>query len=418
MGGLRFVHAADLHLDSPFTGLQAINTDIGKALQESTFRAFSRIVDLCIKEQVDFLLIAGDVYDGADRSVKAQIRFRDALSRLGEAGIQSYVIHGNHDPLDGWRAKLDFHPFVHIFGDKLERVSHEKDGVALAAIYGMSYPTREVHENLALAYQKQLGDPFAIGLLHANVGNDAGHESYASCTLNDLVRANLDYWALGHIHKREVLHAQAPTIVYPGNPQGRHPGEMGEHGCMRVTVGADGHTDVTFVDTDDIRWIEKDISIDGLESVQDLLDVIEEQIGIRQEEGKNLVCRLRLVGRGFLHRSLREDRLSDMEEVLRETLSQAKPFVWIDRIEDATRPDIDIESRRQGQDFVGDFLRIVEDHRTKSDLKDRLRGDLEELFGHRLGRKYLETLSDDQIGLLLEKAETLCLDLLVKEGGS
>ncbi|MDA0710361.1 MAG: DNA repair exonuclease [bacterium] len=415
MSTIRFIHAADLHLDSPFTGLRALNPAIAGELQESTFLAFNRIIDLCIEHRVDFLLVAGDVYDGADRSVKAQIRFGEGLSRLGEAGISTYVIHGNHDPLDGWRAQLGKHPRVHIFGEKMERVSHHRDGVPIAAIYGMSYGHRDVRENLSRQYQRQLDDPYAIGLLHANVGGDTGHESYAPCSVQDLLAANLDYWALGHIHKHSILQGHDPTIVYAGNPQGRHPGETGQHGCVLVEAGADRRNELTFLETDGIRWIEREISIAGLETEQELLDVIEDTVRAEQEGGRNLVCRLRLTGRGPLHKSLREDRLVDLEQSLRDGLTLGRPFAWIDQMKDLTRPDIDVESRRLGQDFVGDLLRIVDDHRSDPALRDGLLAELNELFDHRVGRKYLAGLSDEQVQLVLDRAETLCLDLLVED---
>ena len=411
-----FVHTADLHLDSPFHGIQTVNPGIAEALRESTFKAFSQIIDFCVEREVDFILIAGDVYDGADRSLKAQIRFRDELKRLCDAGISAYVIHGNHDPLDGWRAKLDWPRNIHIFDATIGRAAFAKAGEIIASIYGTSYPRREVRENLSLRYQKQLDDVYTIGILHANVGENSNHESYAPCSLRDLQGAGFDYWALGHIHKHHILQDQAPTVVYPGNPQGRHPGEGGTHGCVLVQVDENGQNTLEFVPTDTIRWLEQEISIEGLDGEEDLLQVIEESIQTQQEQegGRHLIGRIQLVGRGPLHRSLSSEKLVDVLETVRERFNRDDPFVWIDQIRGNTRPEIDIAARRQSQDFTGDFLRIVDLYRTDPEKRQTLRNHLEPLLSHRLGRKYLETISDAQLLDILEKAHIQCLDLLLE----
>ena len=106
MNAFRFVHTADLHLDSPFLGIQEVNEHVAGELREATFRTFDRIVELCLKRHVDFLLIAGDIYDSRDRSLRAQLRLRDGLRPLSEAGIPTFIVHGNHDPLDSWSATV------------------------------------------------------------------------------------------------------------------------------------------------------------------------------------------------------------------------------------------------------------------------------------------------------------------------
>ena len=193
MKALSFVHTADLHLDSPFKGISEINSEISLQLTEATFVAFNKIIDLCIEKQVDFLLIIGDVYDGADRSLRAQLRFRDGLNKLSEAGIKAYVVHGNHDPLAGWSANLDWPENVHIFsGESVEKVSFEKDGKEIAQIYGISHRKRDIKTNLALEFPEKTGNPpFTIGMLHCNVGSDTGHEPYAPCMLEDLISKKL-----------------------------------------------------------------------------------------------------------------------------------------------------------------------------------------------------------------------------------
>ena len=251
----RFVHAADLHLDSPFTGLKSsVPEHVATSLRQATFNAYDNIVELCVSEHVDALLIAGDVYDGADRSLRAQRRFIDGLDRLHQAGIRSFVCHGNHDPLDGWEARLAYPPSCHRFGSEFQAVPVFEDDPGAAVVHGVSYPTRNVRRNLVRRLGQVDSRSFNIGLLHANVDNDSNHRAYAPCSLSDLVETGVDYWALGHVHTRRVLNPQRPTVVYPGNPQGRHLNETGPRGVYLVTVDDSGRTDLDFRPVDTVRW--------------------------------------------------------------------------------------------------------------------------------------------------------------------
>ena len=234
---LRFVHTADLHLDSPFAGFSAnAPGDVTAALRDATFEAYDAIVELCLAEHVDALLVAGDIYDSSDKSLRAQLRFIDGLKRLAAAGIRSFICHGNHDPLDGWEAGFATPVGCHRFGDAVEVVPLDPADPGRAAIYGYSYPRQRVTDNVARQFQRTDDAAFAIGLLHANVGADTGHERYAPCTVDDLAATGMDYWALGHVHTRQVLRSNGPAIVYPGNPQGRHPNELGARGIYIVDV--------------------------------------------------------------------------------------------------------------------------------------------------------------------------------------
>ena len=323
------------------------------------------------------------------------------------------------ETLDGWRARVEWPEKVYFFhGEGVERVLYQRGEEPIAAIYGISYQHREVKDNLARQYQHRAEDPFSIGLLHANVGGDPGHETYAPCSLEDLVENGMDYWALGHIHKRAILHDRAPTVVYAGNPQGRHPNEDGARGCMLVEVEDGEVENLEFVDTDSVRWIEEMVSIEALESEQAFIDRLEACCLELTDaaEGRSLVCRLRIEGRGPLYRMLRKRGTEEFTEHLREQLAGEQPFIWVDRIEDRTRPDIDIEARLQGEDFVGDFLRIVQRYMEEPEKLMQLRAQLAPLFEHRLGRKYLEMLSAEELSVLLDEAQHRCLDHMVEEG--
>jgi DNA repair exonuclease SbcCD nuclease subunit len=223
-------------------------------LQQATFQTYRNIIQLCMDEKVDALLVAGDIYDGADRSLQAQLRFYQGLGQLNDAGIASFVCHGNHDPLNGWLTHLKRPPLSWQFRETVEAVPLDPRAPERAMIYGFSYPRREVTSNIAQTFRHDPERGFAIGLLHANVGGDTDHANYAPCTLDDLTATDINYWALGHIHKHRVLQQQEPTVVYPGNPQGRHPNETGERGVYYVEVDENGQVTLQFRPVDVVRW--------------------------------------------------------------------------------------------------------------------------------------------------------------------
>lgn len=415
---ISFVHTADLHLDSPFAGLADADEDVADLLRDSTFRAFENVVELCLERQVDFLLVAGDVYDGADRSLRAQLAFRDGLKRLARAGIRSFVAHGNHDPLDGWAASLSWPDEVHVFGDDMDTVPFERDGDARALVHGVSFPRRDVTENLARRFEAEGGDVPEIGLLHCNVGTDTGHEPYAPCGLDDLRAAGLDYWALGHVHTPQVLLDEGPVAVYPGNTQGRHANEAGRRGCYVVRLEADGPAEVEFAPVDAVRWVRSGIDIRSLDGEEELVSALEDVVAGAGEgcDGRPCVCRLVLRGRGPLHGHLqRPGYAEDLLDRLRELGRERNPVVWVEKMEDETRPAVDLEERRQAEDILGDLLRLADEYRHDDDRLDELRESLEELYGHTRAGRYLEAPDGDRLLEILEEAETLCVDRLLEE---
>ncbi len=415
-----FVHCADLHLDSPFEGIHALEPDIAAILRDATFRAFENVVDCAIREKADFLIIAGDVYDGADRSLRAQLQFRDGLRRAAEEGIRCFVAHGNHDPLSGWEAGLTMPDSVHRFrGDdvRCRVVRHRSE--ALAYIYGISYPVRDVHENLAKQFQRDTEAPFAIGVLHCNVGGDPNHDNYAPCAMDDLKDCGMDYWALGHIHTPKALSNGEPCIIYPGNTQGRNVKELGPRGCYLVRVSDEGDVEPEFVATDVVRWFAKEVDITDLNTMDDLLEALhtgKEEVRI-QAASRPAVLRLQLTGRGDLHGKLgRVDPDRDLAHRLREgETERSDDFVWVESVQVATRPAIDIARRREIEDFVGDFLRAAENLRTQQNAPEAIRKLLIDRPEHRIIAEQLNTLSEPDLLAILDDAETFGLDQLMRE---
>jgi len=410
-----FVHAADLHLDSPFRGIRDEAPEVAARLRSATFDAYAALINLCIDRDANFLLIAGDVYDGADRSLAAQLRFRDGLVRLSEAGIPAFIVHGNHDPLEGWSSALTWPEQTTIFGgDDVQTVIVEAGGNPIAAVSGISYPTQRENRNLAALFRAERPDLFQIALLHCNCGGQADHESYAPCSPDDLIRADFDYWALGHVHTMALLNRN-PHIVYPGTIQGRSIRETGPRGCYLMTVGDDRDVKEEFCPLDAVRWFAREVRIEELDTVDQLEGALADDVDRVREgaEGRPAVCRLTMVGRGPLYGELnREGTLQGLLERLREQGLEDEPFVWVERLKLRGAPAIDLEQRCLEKDLLGELLRITNDLRGDEDLVERLSLALVELHEHARARRALAELTPDDFHALLDDAANLCVDLL------
>ena len=426
MARLRFVHAADLHLDSPFRGIRSEAPEyVADSLRRATFDAYENIIALCLRESVDALLVAGDIYDGADRSLRAQLKFVDGLNRLDGAGIRSFICHGNHDPLDGWEARLSLPPGCVRFGPEVTGEPVFADEPERATVYGVSYPTREVRENLTpLFTQASLDGGFGIGLLHANVGGNSNHDSYAPCSVTDLAETGLDYWALGHVHTRQVLRQERPTVVYPGNPQGRHPLETGERGVYLVEVDDYGAVSLDFRPVDVVRWETLEVGIAALEAEQELIDAIDSAAASCAEYagGRSVVFRLTLSGRGPLHLWLRSaGTLEELRERVNEqyapSTSSGQAWLWCERIQADTASPVDREQVALREDFAGDLARLGSELRGDPAALGELRDALRSLYANSNAAPYLRNHlpSDEELLELLAAAEDECLASLVHE---
>ncbi len=429
----RFIHTADLHLDSPFIGLTTdAPANVVHTLRESTISAWNAIIDLALAERADFLLVAGDAFEHANRTLRGQLVFRDGLKRLSDAGIPSFVVTGNHDPLDGWEPSVAWPALAHRFpAHQVTAVPVLRDGREIARVYGISYHQRDIKQNLARWFGREPEATFAIGLLHANVGGAEGHANYAPCTIADLRASGMDYWALGHVHAQRILSAERPVVVYCGNPQGRDPGETEPRGCYLVDVDDAGHIQPVFRPLDVVRWQILDLPIDGLATEESLVDAIVTSVDdARNSAGRSIVARVRLVGRGPLHASLtRAGMLGDVLVAAREGLGTAEPFAWVESLRDRTRPELDLLERRKADDFVGDLLRRLDAMRGQlvaveageadhAEVTASVENALDELYANGRARRYLKAVRPGPAGIavLLDEVETLLLDRLGDEG--
>jgi len=410
-----FVHTADLHLDAPFQGIGASSERVGRVLAEATYEAFRRVVDIAIARDVDFVVIAGDAYNARDKSLRAQLRFREQMVRLSDAGIRAFIVNGNHDPASGWSAGLALPESVHVFAaDRVQRVDVERDGEVIAAVYGRSFGRAAETANLALGYRRDAADPLAIGVLHANVGSNSEYDPYAPATLEDLRSAGMDYWALGHIHKQEVL-ARDPWVVYAGSPQGLSPKETGEHGCLVVSVSAGGAVQVEPVPTAPIAWVQLEVDATQAGSVDEIRQLLDDACeGARALATQGVVARVHLTGRSHAHAELaRPGLVEQLAEELRAEQASRSPWLWLDRLDDATARIIDLDAVRAGSDFAAETVRVADALQADTTALDALVDELAAPVGTTLGG-YKPSLSSAQ---LLEQARDAALDLLLAESG-
>lgn len=418
-----FVHAADLHLDSPFKGLSKVPDVVRERLRESTFAAFRRLTDLVIRENVDFVVLAGDLYDAADRSLRAQLRLQRALSDITAHGIQVFAVHGNHDPEGGRQAKLDWPEGVHVFhsGSVDCRPAYRRTGQLAAHVYGISYPTSAVTENLALRFEKKEGAPFHLALLHANVDGNPLYDNYAPCRLDELVASDFQYWALGHIHDRRILH-EYPHVLYPGNLQGRSIRETGAKGAYFVSVSETGSVVMRFRDVSDVLWQDIHVSIEGLDREQDLKNRLMqtvEEVRI-QADGRPAIVRIRLEGRGVLHdRLLQQSVVEEWLDELREWIGAPEDtdaWVWPESIVVRTGGLLELRTAAEEEGFLGELVRkglLAADNPQQS--KELLEQALDQIRRNPKIREWLEKSSDEERADWIRRAMELSISLLREE---
>jgi exonuclease SbcD len=396
MARWRFVHAADLHLDSPFAGLAQVHPQLREALVSATFDSLRRLVDLCLISRAEFLLLAGDLFDGPRLSLKAQVRLRQELARLAAAGVETFIVWGNHDYLATSDLSLDWPPGVMVFpAEEVTGCEVRRGGATLARIFGVSHGNAAERENLARRFPSPAPGPFTIGLLHANLDKIAGHEDYAPCSLADLVRPGFDYWALGHIHAPGVRRPAQPAVVYAGNPQGRHINESGPRGSYLVEV--DGHeVQLHFQETATISWEAREVEVSGFSHLTQvaahLSTVVEE--ARPQGAAQGLILRLTLTGRRPVHRELRlPGNLADLLDEVRQQGMSQHPWVWVESFPLKTAPDFDLTALKRGSDLAATVLETLEDTRASEELPPEILGLLESLYLNPQGRRYLPGLA-------------------------
>lgn len=402
---IRFIHTADLHLDRPFEGLSELPRSLHERVKESTFKALDRLTDRALAERLDFLIIAGDVFDDSHRSLSAQRRFIRAMALLREADIPVYLAFGNHDHLDDPWNRLKLPDNVHVFPAVPSVIPFRSETGERVNLYGFSYAQRRVTEDMTSGYVKQQGADYHIGILHGALRSGDGEDSYAPFTTGELAGKGFDYWALGHIHKRQQVSPPLP-IWYPGDLQGLSIKETGEKGASIVEIDQQ-EVRIAFFPTADILWEKRESAIEGEVTADRLEKVIEQSRNALRRDHAGVFLRIELIFSktdqtwneiDLLVREL-ADALNDGEE-------ERENFAWLLPIMFKLRPKWERSSILESPHFIGDTFRLIE---TKGNVNKAVSS----LFEHHSGLRFLEPLQEEEIARIQAQAEQLIADSLI-----
>jgi predicted phosphodiesterase/mono/diheme cytochrome c family protein len=344
--GFRFIHAADIHLDSPMRGLSSYETAPVEQLRGATREALKKLVTTAIEDQVSFVVIAGDLYDGSWKDYRTGIFFAQQMGRLSKAGIRAYVLYGNHDAENEMTKSLKMPDNVRIFASRSPEI-HKIEELKVA-LHGRSFPNRAVDENFAAGYKGAVKDCYNIGVLHTALEGYAAHPTYAPCTVDELHAKGYDYWALGHVHEFQQWDG-ASTIVFPGNLQGRSIRETGRKGAVSVTVNDAGKSVVERLYLDVLRWEVLKVDVSDCTTLD----------GVAQKVGRGLsrlleqcsVChavRVVLEGSTPLHGLLFGSGAALRAQVIAQAASIDSEKLWVEKVSVATsapwQPPVDADS--------------------------------------------------------------------------
>ena len=355
---MRFIHASDLHIDSPLRGLDRYEGAPVERLRNATRSALERLVDRAITERVDFLLLAGDIYDRDWQDFHTGLFFRGQMVRLERAGIRCFIVQGNHDAQGVISRQLTLPTNVTVFSSRAAHTIRLDD--LSVAIHGRSFPEREVNEDLVPSYPSPVPGCFNIGLLHTSLTGRVGHDTYAPTDLPTLLAKGYDYWALGHIHAREVLN-ERPRIVFCGNLQGRHAKETGAKGCELVTVEA-GRVEAEFIALDVVRWSQLSVPLDGVDRLESLNEAFARALEpvLAGTTDRLHAVRVTLTGSTELHRleAAQPGTLAAAMHAAAQDIGTAE--IWIEQVRLDLSTPLDRARAAQRQDAVGELVRLVD----------------------------------------------------------
>lgn len=354
---MKIVHAADLHLDSPLRGLSSYEGAPVDEVRGATRRALGALVDLCVEEEAALLLIAGDLYDGDFRDYSTALFFLEQVARLKQVGTKVVWLRGNHDAANKMTRHLRSAEHVsEISFTAPESVIFEEMGVA---VHGQGYESRDTTDNIALAYPPPLSGLLNFGLLHTALDGREGHAPYAPCTAVQLISRGYDYWALGHIHKREVV-ADEPFIVFPGNLQGRHIRETGPKGATLIEVTHDKITSVVPRALDSVRWELCEVDVSDVTHWADALDAAAQKMAkLRDKIGDRVLStRVRFVGTSEVHGALYKERGRLENELRAHAVDQGE--IYLERVQIATGGQLAAEALASRHDALGALFRDID----------------------------------------------------------
>lgn len=417
---LRFIHAADLHIGAPFRGLRELSPAWAERLVEAIPQAYDRMVDAALERQVDFVVLAGDIFDNARASYGDYLRFFRGLQRLSDAGIASYLCTGNHDPLASWQQDFFALPErAYMFSaDHADFVLHRRDGEPLCVLGGRGYPHKvwahdqDIAEGITrAAAEEALGPaaqvaPFGVGVLHTGLHFDP-HKAPVEAA--ELLRAGFDYWALGHIHKRYVDSEDDPRVAFSGCIQGRDINETGPRGVSLVTLTEGRPNAVELIPTASVTWQQISVDVSDCGTLAAVSDkVMREQFSVNgKARCEEMISRVTLRGATALHEALGQPGVLDD---LRASLNDAYADFFIDALVDRTVPPLDKAALKAEGLFPAVLMGVADAQRQAPSDQETV---LQDAFMQ--AKIAPPSFAPGAVEGLIDQAEDLVLDLLVRE---
>jgi DNA repair exonuclease SbcCD nuclease subunit len=375
---VKFVHAADLHLDSPLSGLERYEGAPIEALRLATRSAMKNLIELCLEQGVELVLLAGDLFDDDWRDYSSGLFFASELARLREVGTKVVWIRGNHDALSKVTRQLKLPAGVYELSPRRpETLVFEELGIA---VHGQGFAKAAMTEDLTRSYPAPLAGMFNVGLLHTSVDGREGHARYAPCRLETLVNHGYDYWALGHVHRREVLHRE-PWVVFPGNLQGRHIRETGAKGATLVSLDAGRVAQVEPVALDVVRWERCSADVTDSQTPDDVLNRVRGELeqALARADGRLLAARVVVSGTTRAHAALGRDADRWLNEIRAAAIDLGSGGLWLEQVRLETRGALGLDALATQDDAVSDLARAFAELRTEENAFSEVARELSEL---------------------------------------
>ncbi len=411
---LTFIHAADFHLDSPLRGLGRYEGAPVDEIREAGRRALGDLIDYILENNIPLLLIAGDLYDADCPDFQTLLHFSLQMDRLRDAGTRVALIRGNHDAGNTMTRSLKLPDNVKTFRSAHPHTWRIDDlGVA---VHGQSFGSAEVLDNLVPSYPDPVPGFFNIGLLHTSLSGRPGHRGYAPCELKHLLARGYDYWALGHVHRHEIVN-ENPYVIFSGCIQGRHIRESGPRGCVRIDVDNRRSARMERIILDVFRWKTLEVDINGLDTFHQVVDrtaMALQETYTRESGGRPMGVRIVLKGAGGAHVELLRDQEAFRASVRRVGADISRAKIWVEKIVLNTSPAIDFEELKKSRTPQGDLARFIDELENNSKSFDELGFSLDDLAAKLSGTGVnLPDLRDPSLrGSLLEEVRRILIPLL------
>lgn len=382
--GFKFIHAADIHLDSPLRGLSAYENAPVDQLRNASREALKELITKAIEDKVSFVVFAGDLYDGDWRDYNTGIFFAGQMGRLAKAGIRAYVLHGNHDAESEMTKRLALPDNVVVFNSRSAHV-HKIDELKVA-LHGQSFGNRAVEDNLAARYKARVDGYYNVGVLHTALQGYAAHASYAPCTVDELHAKGYDYWALGHVHEYQKWDGPS-TIVFPGNLQGRHVRETGRKGAVSITVGDSGHSVVDRLYLDVLRWEVVNVDVSQCATFEDVAREVGQGLtNLVEADDVPRAVRVILGGKTRLHGALFGSAAALRAQVLAQAAAIDAEQIWVEKVRVSTTPVDAPQAAGESREALTELRAIFDEAGTDPEFLEELQQQLQ---------PFLNKVSDD-----------------------